>query len=1697
MRRLITKRPLASSIDDDLDDLDDDLSKPLATVHTKEREVKRPTRIRKSAAASVEEDFEPSDDVEDEDYTPLSCMPRYPLPPSLVAGPAEVLSESEAEFSGEEEDDEEEVGIAEEEEEEEEESESSEGDEEAISSSAAYARRVEEKPVRHSFVVGARARAPVNRVVVERPATRKIEKILTWRWRAGATDDRSREFYVKWMGESHHHCQWISEEETAGFSMPKLTRFLRACDLPAYRSALPHDGAGGTVEEVVRPEWLSVDRVLQRRKKAEVCESLVKWKGLGYDCATWEADELVLAAGGKAALDRHDAWNDEKAQLSGKFCAYPSAGGPKISRLAVQPEYLGSGGESAQPLYPYQLDGLNWLRSSWAAQTNVMLADEMGLGKTIQSVAFISWLTHEYTRGPFLVCVPLSTLPNWEREFTRWAPSLNCVVYHGSQASRQLCRETEFHFGSGASVPKFNVLISSYEIVLSDAQLLRKFKWEALVVDEGHRLKSKASKLFQALQGFHTVFRLLLTGTPLQNNLEELWTLLHFLQPDKFDDMESFQMTFDTLDKEDQISRLHQMLAPHLLRRLKADVLSELLPKKAELLVRVELTAAQKELYQAILTRNFELLQRKSGQKKNALTNIVMELKKCANHPWLIEAPLEPQADVLSDEQLRDLVESCGKMQLLHRMLPKLEQAGHRVLIFSQMTRMLDVLEDYLIKMNFGFERLDGNVGSQERQHRIDRFNKKGDKRQADSKFVFLLSTRAGGLGINLATADTVVLYDSDWNPHNDIQALSRAHRLGQMHKVMIFRLVTRWSVEERIVMMAKKKMMMEHLVVRKMGTSGAAAFQAGELDDIIRFGTAKLFKDDDEASDDRIVWDDAAVERLLDRRDDAQKGGSSGVDKDDSDLRNEYMDSFKVANSTWGKGQEEEHLREEEEDPEEDPEYWESLLGDRSAQEQELMQLQMGRGKRERQALNYREVNMPLYEEGHEVAEKDDKARQKRFKHEEREGAPWSQPELLAWDPVHEGRYYVYGFSERERKAFLRLLMRYGLLGGRLNQLYRKCSAEADLRRKRLCEIGLYANRLVFHLLEADQEALLASDGAEGDDEDAADDAPHYVDEADEKVCARGELKEEEKVYSDGCPREKAGGSSSSPAAVLKRIALIERVRAKLLEAGLLSLSEIECDELLDLRATDAPVAEVVATANKLRDAGDAKGAEPARSIDGEIDAPAGHDAVEAESRAGESGVEPDGSFSPLRFSLPPPGQVMGIDSEYVALAQDPSVRLLRSERGWDLHCDKMLLLGIHKHGFAAGPMPFIHPDALYDASLGFLPRLLQQIEPSLQQAEAKSKHDVRATPPVVDASVVPEATVPLGSTAATPVNEARPPSSGGAGESNPPSTVAAEDDSDEDNVPLSQLARMRTLIEANVHSHAATPSDRWKDSCVSSEPGTGQQPPPAKKTNKTEATDGIAADARPPRDAARAASKYSEELLSQLDSTARELSRHFLIRRSKVLTQLLEVESAYLRALRAPREAIVEPCPEALVAGAPELLDVEAPSGTDASVSAPTSAACGSRTAAGGEELNAELVLTLAGAMAAGMATSGEDRAHGAETNGGAIVHWSTPEALKLISPAAVCYELQLCEAEQKPVYAALSAESQAEAEVGSPASDAESHHWRAAMKEVLREPRVHLRDLEGTAVGMRYRLRVRAYCGVFGWGGWSSQSEPIRVQ
>lgn len=266
-------------------------------------------------------------------------------------------------------------------------------------------------------------------------------------------------------------------------------------------------------------------------------------------------------------------------------------------------------------------------------------------------------------------------------------------------------------------------------------------------------------------------------------------------------------------DREVKIKALHKQLEDLMLRRLKKNVLNDL-PTKSERILRVEMSALQTSFYKNILTRNFSgLVKSSQGNQQISLLNIAMELKKAANHPYLFDGAEVRTID--QEETLKGLVMNSGKMVLLDKLLTKLRADGHRVLIFSQMVRMLDILSDYMNLRGYAHQRLDGTVASEARKQSIAQFNKKDSK-----DFAFLLSTRAGGLGINLETADTVIIFDSDWNPQNDLQAMARAHRIGQKSHVSVYRFVSKDTMEEDVLERAKKKMVLEYAIIHQMDTT-------------------------------------------------------------------------------------------------------------------------------------------------------------------------------------------------------------------------------------------------------------------------------------------------------------------------------------------------------------------------------------------------------------------------------------------------------------------------------------------------------------------------------------------------------------------------------------------------------------------------------------------------------------------------------------------------------------------------------------------------------------------------------------------------------------------------------------------------------------------------------------------------------------
>lgn len=526
-------------------------------------------------------------------------------------------------------------------------------------------------------------------------------------------------------------------------------------------------------------------------------------------------------------------------------------------------------------LKPYQLEGVNWLITLYENGLNGILADEMGLGKTIQSIALLAFIYEMDTKGPFLIAAPLSTVANWMNEFKRFAPDIPILKYYSSQGQRERHRMLRDFFKKNNGE---GVIMTSYEIIIRDIDEILSHQWKFLIVDEGHRLKNINCKLIRELKRINTSNRLLLTGTPLQNNLAELWSLLNFILPDIFADFEIFNKWFDFSDLEinsrskglnklindelekNLISNLHTILKPFLLRRLKKNVLADTLPPKKEYIINCPLTQAQRKMYKSALSGHlkqaifkyaikefFRLNQKHIGQVSDKsikdftewklsdedsapssdlqaqmsqlyeehiyrqvlskkLLNMMMQLRQIVNSTFLFFFPyLEPE-----DLTLESLLKSSGKLQTLQQLVPPLVKAKHRVLIFTQFVNMLDLLEDWCDLNDLRVCRIDGSMDNETRQKEIESFSKSNDDID-----IFLISTRAGGLGINLTAADSVILFDSDWNPQVDLQAMDRTHRIGQTKPVVVYRLCCDNTIEHVILTRAANKRKLEKMVIQ------------------------------------------------------------------------------------------------------------------------------------------------------------------------------------------------------------------------------------------------------------------------------------------------------------------------------------------------------------------------------------------------------------------------------------------------------------------------------------------------------------------------------------------------------------------------------------------------------------------------------------------------------------------------------------------------------------------------------------------------------------------------------------------------------------------------------------------------------------------------------------------------------------------
>merc|ERR1719234_1753104 len=526
---------------------------------------------------------------------------------------------------------------------------------------------------------------------------------------------------------------------------------------------------------------------------------------------------------GKDGGNRHRMTEQEEDE---EMMADQNASKKLVISFDSSPNYIKGG-----VMRDYQVRGLNWMIGLYENGINGILADEMGLGKTLQTISLLGYMKHfRNISGPHMVLVPKSTLANWMNEFKKWCPTLRAVCLIGGQETRNtFIRDVMMPGG-------WDVCVTSYEMILREKSVFKKFNWKYMVIDEAHRIKNEESKLSVVIREIKTANRLLITGTPLQNNLHELWVLLNFLLPELFNSSDDFDEWFNTNTVEGDetlVQRLHGVLKPFLLRRLKSEVEKSLLPKK-EVKIFFGLTKMQREWYTKILMKDIDIVNGAGKQEKMRLQNILMQLRKCCNHPYLFDGA-EPGPPYTTDEHL---IQNSAKLMVTDKLLPKLQEQGSRVLIFTQMSRVLDILEDYCWYRGWKYCRIDGQTPHEDRDRQIQEYNAEGSE-----KFIFMLSTRAGGLGINLYTADVVILFDSDWNPQMDLQAMDRAHRIGQKKQVRVFRLVVENTVDEKIVEKAEIKLKLDRMVIQQGKLAEQKAnLNKDEMVNMIRHGASHIF---------------------------------------------------------------------------------------------------------------------------------------------------------------------------------------------------------------------------------------------------------------------------------------------------------------------------------------------------------------------------------------------------------------------------------------------------------------------------------------------------------------------------------------------------------------------------------------------------------------------------------------------------------------------------------------------------------------------------------------------------------------------------------------------------------------------------------------------------------------------------------------
>ncbi|KAH0785165.1 putative ATP-dependent DNA helicase CHR12 isoform X2 [Histomonas meleagridis] len=444
-------------------------------------------------------------------------------------------------------------------------------------------------------------------------------------------------------------------------------------------------------------------------------------------------------------------------------------------------------------LHQHQIEGMSWLIHLYDHKTNCILADDVGLGKSLQIISFFAFLREQrHISGPHLIAMPGAVLATWKDEFSKWLPSANVVTYIGKkQARRHMFENIVFR-------SDFDVMLTTYSLLEVDKDLLTKIPWRVIVFDEGHMLKNSKSNMFKTIdESFYSEFRIIATATPFQNEIDELWSLLYLINPYEFCSLEIFHKFFRELndlhdvDHELVMRRLHSVIRPYLLRRNKEELNFDI-PNKLEITIKVSPTDLQKDILMNSLQGN------PSMQKKLVL------IRRVSNSPVLFL-----NRKTFNSIPIEYIIARTPKIRILDKILEKLIMTQHRFLIYSQWTSMMDLLQLFLNYKSYKCLRIDGYVKTNERIKMINEFIKPGSEYSG-----MLLSTRSSAFGLNLQVADTVILFDSDYNPFVELQASARVHRLGQTNIVVVIRLMTNETGEEKILRVSRKKFILGHQII-------------------------------------------------------------------------------------------------------------------------------------------------------------------------------------------------------------------------------------------------------------------------------------------------------------------------------------------------------------------------------------------------------------------------------------------------------------------------------------------------------------------------------------------------------------------------------------------------------------------------------------------------------------------------------------------------------------------------------------------------------------------------------------------------------------------------------------------------------------------------------------------------------------------